>query len=234
MLFFLTHIFEKLFLGEAICSSRQVAYVTEWELIYHKAISNCFEELTKPSSSSSDAVILNRELSNTKISEYNESVTKVVSSISSLGNPHTTSASSRLYHFTTGQLVSPGCTGQWLKFFRRCFLMDALILEREQISQKRAPSSSKTAQGVSKELGKAQKAIDVARSRGISMKEILQFDLITTSSLFDDDMTSKPHKHTIMKELENHLANEDFLFDSTISLETVIIVDVHDQESSVH
>ena len=26
------------------------------------------------------------------------------------------------------------------------------------------------------------------------MKEILQFDLITTSSLFDDDMTSKSHK----------------------------------------
>ena len=61
-------------------------------------------------------------------------------------------------------------------------------------SQKRAPSSSKTAKEVSKELGRAQKAIDVARSRGISMREILQFDLITTSSLFDDDMTSKPHK----------------------------------------
>ena len=57
------------------------------------------------------------------------------------------------------------------------------------------------------------------------MNEILQFDLITTSCLFDDDMTSKPHKHTINKELENHLANEDFLFDSTSSLETAIIVD---------
>ena len=28
-----------------------------------------------------------------------------------------------------------------------------------------------------------------------------------------------------MKELENHLANKDFLFDSTSSLETAIIVD---------
>ena len=88
--------------------------------------------------------------------------------------------------------------------------MDTLILERANIlqrkklwviprvklppfvpkSQKRAPSSLNTAEEVSKELGKAQKAIDVARSRGISMREILQFDLITTNSLFDDDMTS--------------------------------------------
>ena len=126
--------------------------------------------------------------------------------------------------------------------------METLILERADIlqrnkhvkpppfvpkSQKRAPSSKST-EKVSKELGKAHQAIDVARSRGISMREILQFDLITTSSLFDDDMTSKPHKHTIMKELENHSANEDFLFDSTSSLETAIIVDVHDQGSSVH
>ena len=37
-----------------------------------------------------------------------------------------------------------------------------------------------------------------------------------------------------MKELENHIANEDFLFDSTSSLEIAIIVHVHDQESSVH
>ena len=37
--------------------TRQVAYVAEWELIYHEvlAISNCFGELTKSSSSSSDS-----------------------------------------------------------------------------------------------------------------------------------------------------------------------------------
>ena len=109
--------------GGIIGQTRQVAYVTEWELIYHEvlAISNSFEELTNSSSSSSDAVILNRELNNTKISEYNETVTKVVSFISSRGNPYTTSASSRLYHFTTGQLVSPECTEQWLSFFVDAF-----------------------------------------------------------------------------------------------------------------
>ena len=37
-----------------------------------------------------------------------------------------------------------------------------------------------------------------------------------------------------MKELENHLANEDILFDSTSSLCNYCRLHVHDQESSVN
>ena len=66
--------------GGIIGQTKQVAYVTEWELIYHEvlAISNCYEDLTQSSSSSSDAVILNRELRPGTIREYNESVESVI------------------------------------------------------------------------------------------------------------------------------------------------------------
>ena len=61
-------------------------------------------------------------------------------------------------------------------------------------------------------IKRVQKSIDVARSRGILMREILQYDHVAASPLFYDDMTAKPQKHTIITELENHLANQDFSF----------------------
>ena len=82
-----------------------------------------------------------------------------------------------------------------------------------------------TAKNLSKELGKTQKSIDIARSRGISMRELLQYDHVADSHLFNDYMTSKPQKHTIIAELENHLANHEFHFDAGNTELTAIIVD---------
>ena len=60
-----------------------------------------------------------------------------------------------------------------------------------------------TAKNLSKELGKTQKSIDIARSRGVSMRELLQYDHVADRAL-PSMMTSKPQKHTIIAELENH------------------------------
>ena len=47
----------------------------------------------------------------------------------------------------------------------------------------------------------AQKQVDIAKSRFISLSEILQFDLVP-SALFEGDFTAKPEKHLLVTELE--------------------------------
>ena len=55
-----------------------------------------------------------------------------------------------------------------------------------------------------KEVAEAQKLIDIARSRRITMSEILQYDLIT-KIFFEGQPPSKPDKHKIVTKLEDIL-----------------------------
>ena len=56
-----------------------------------------------------------------------------------------------------------------------------------------------------KTQGMIQKELNVARSRYISMKDILKFNLSETSILFDGDFTSKPDKHVLVSELGKYI-----------------------------
>ena len=42
-----------------------------------------------------------------------------------------------------------------------------------------------------KEFGLVQQQIDIVRSRGVTMKDILAFDSVEDSFLFEDERTSK-------------------------------------------
>ena len=57
------------------------------------------------------------------------------------------------------------------------------------------------------------------------MRELLQYGHVADSPLFIDYMTSKPQKHTIMAELENHLANHEYHFDVGNTELTAITID---------
>ena len=49
----------------------------------------------------------------------------------------------------------------------------------------------------------AQKLIEIARSTGMTISEILQYDLLTNNALFEGQSSSKPEKHKIVTRLEN-------------------------------
>ena len=92
--------------------------------------------------------------------------------------------------------------------------------------KKQKPVSSK--EGITKamkEVGRSQKHNDIARSRGIPMREILQFDHADDNFLFDGECTSKPEKHKIISELEKYLENEDYNLVKENNQLTAIIVD---------
>ena len=151
-------------------------------------------DLTKSALFSSDTVLHRQELREQSIKECNESVEKVVLFISSRDNPYATSSASKLYHFTSGQVVPPEASEHLLAFFNRGrneyinFRKERYITKEKKLSdtikrislppflpkgknKKQKPVSSK--EGIKKDL---QKHIDIARSRGIPMREILQFD----------------------------------------------------------
>ena len=50
------------------------------------------------------------------------------------------------------------------------------------------------------------------RVRGISIAEILLYNDLDESTLFDDDLTSKPNKSELVKELEGKLQSSDYDF----------------------
>ena len=75
--------------GGVIGQTRQEAFVTEWELAYHKvlSISKCHKEITGSQLANSDADLPHRELLSRSITEYHEAVNKVINFMKNKGNP---------------------------------------------------------------------------------------------------------------------------------------------------
>ena len=63
-----------------------------------------------------------------------------------------------------------------------------------------------------KELGVAQKLLDIARVRGYDAQEVFMYDLVKTSYLFDEDgLMKKPTKHELVRELESNITADDYI-----------------------
>ena len=61
--------------------------------------------------------------------------------------------------------------------------------------------------------------------RDASTREILTYDLIEISTIFNEDLLTKPDKASFVKELEKNLSSTHCNFNSISSLHTSIIVD---------
>ena len=75
-----------------------------------------------------------------------------------------------------------------------------------------------------KDVSNCQKLIDIARSRGITMTEILHHGLFNFNPLFEGNDTYKPDKHILTKELEK-LVLEKPIFVKSVELHTTLVVD---------
>ena len=56
-----------------------------------------------------------------------------------------------------------------------------------------------------KKVAEAQKLLEIARSRAMTISEILQYDLLTSNSLSEGQSPSRPDKNKIVTELQNIL-----------------------------
>lgn len=53
-----------------------------------------------------------------------------------------------------------------------------------------------------REIASAQRDVEIALLRGMYQEEVYNQDLLTSSPLFDGDITTKPHKAQLMTQLE--------------------------------
>ena len=91
-------------------------------------------------------------------------------------------------------------------------------------------SSTSTAKSATKQLGQALRQIDVARSRGVPMKDILSYDHSKGTALFDKyGLTTKPDKSELVRELEKNLESSSYEFTKESSYQTAAIMDFMSQ-----
>ena len=86
-------------------------------------------------------------------------------------------------------------------------------------------TKTKSAKFFTKQLSASHKSFEVARSRGIPIAEILQYDLFPAYIVFDEDYTFKPDKAISVKKLEERLEPGDLRFSKASSTSTAMVVD---------
>ena len=210
-----------------IGQSRQTSYVTEWELVYYEtlAISNIFTSIASHGLGFRETD-LHHELSGSLTKVLSDSVDKVFNFLLERNNPYDVKGTTKLHHFTTGHIVFDEHAKRLLSFFdhgqanyfefckegyinKTKILSDRITKNQLPLFQSNRKDAIKAVPNKEKLLlktqGMIQKELDIARSRYISMKDILNFNLSETSILFDGDFTSKPHKHVLVSELEKYI-----------------------------
>ena len=75
-------------------------------------------------------------------------------------------------------------------------------------------------------IGKAQKKMDSALSRGFPLCEILHYDLTRGCPLFDEAGLAIHKKHEILKPLKSDLQEEDCKLNWNDNLKTAVVVDL--------
>ena len=219
--------------GGIIGQRKKESYVTEWELVYHEvlSISRCFADMTKSALFKSDAVSLHHEHGGHSTDEFNESVEKGACFIEQRDNPYTLSLSTKLYHFTTGQLVPDEISKKLLNAYEHgkdqyiTFRNERYVTKEKKLvdtikqhsilpfipKADSKSNSSSSAKETAKNVKNAQKYIDIAQSHGFLLNEILTYDHFR-NHLFDGEQTTKPEKSQIIGELEKLLIPADWYF----------------------
>ena len=175
---------------------------------------------------------------------FNKSVDKVVAIISSNCNPYNMSSSMQLHNLTTAQVVGREVAERYLNFFdhekevymqfRGERLISKSKLVGDTITKVNLPkfgnsndnkSSTESTKAATRRFGFAQREIGIERSR-LSMKEILQYNHVTQDILFNRDLTAKPDKPELVRELEKYLQVFDYTFsNSTSPYQTAVVME---------
>ena len=65
-------------------------------------------------------------------------------------------------------------------------------------------------------MGQGQRSIDISRSFKVVLRDILTYDHVVHSQIFDGNMTAKPDKSSLMNTLEFSLFEDDYKVDKKI------------------
>ena len=102
-----------------IGQTRQISYVSEWEVVYHEilAISNTFRRLTNSALGASESE-LHHELDGNYAKIFNAQVTNITNFLIASGNPYLPDSQPQLHNIISSVRVSEAATQQLTEFYK--------------------------------------------------------------------------------------------------------------------
>ena len=230
-----------------IGSTRKKKFVAMWELIYHEmlAISNLFRELSGINSSLSEEHVISKA----EIATGEGKVQAIIATIERNENPFELHPEQvKLHNILTREVMSDDIRSQLLsvkeigtkayetlrkeRFVEKSVRLSSTIHRTNlktflSIHKSKKESKGKSS-GKKKVDAQMRQTIEVARARGKNIQELLQYDVSSTSYLFDlEGLMTKPQKNTLVQDLETKLTNDvERVPTKDSELQTACIVDV--------
>lgn len=230
-----------------IGNTRKKKFVAMWELIYHEmlAISNLFRESSGVSSSLSEEHVISK----VGIATGEQKVQAIIATIERNENPfQLVSDQVKLHNILTQEVMSDEIRSQLLSVIEigtkayETMRKERFVEKSVRFSSTLHRTNLKTflslhkpekgnkgkSCGKKKEDAQMMRSIEVTRARGRTMEELLQYDVSSTSYLFDQEgLMTKPQKSALVQDLETKLTNDDERVPTKDSeLQTACIADV--------
>lgn len=230
-----------------IGNTRKKKFVAMWELIYHEmlAISNLLRELTGVSSNLSEANVISKA----ETAAGEQKVQAIIATIERNENPFKLVPDQvKLHNILTQEVMTDDIRSEllsvmeigteayetlrkerfveksvrFLSTIHRTNLKTFLSIHKPEKENKGKSSGKK------KKDAEMMRSIEVARARGRTMEELLQYDVSSNLYLFDNEgLMAKPQKSALVQELESKLTTDDERVPTMDSeLQTACITDV--------
>ena len=209
----------------ATCNASAVA---EFELLFHEigSITNLLNFLTTNHPMNHTECHIQHALSITRLHTFNQNVVKLFDFVLERQNPYSMTANVvlLLHDVLTKLAVDKVVAASLLmcldngervyRSYRQERLVEKIKKMSMTISKRKLPrfsdqpqmtpaTSQKEKKNISsKELAEAQKIMDIAKERGMDIKQILAPNVLLASTLFDGDLPAHANKSTLVGEIE--------------------------------
>ena len=217
-----------------IGNTKKKVFVAKWELIYHEMveISNLHRDLCGIKVQNTELHV-NHEFSASEMAADEERIVDMMQYMKSHENPvyvvH--GPQQKLHNIITQEIVTDDIQQHLLNIEEKSNELYATFRNERFITKEKKlfdtihrwnlktfkslpgtmPSVTKK-KNVKKEVAEVQKIIDIARVRNYDMHKLFQFDLMTSTYLFDSSgLMTKPTKSELCAELEKNLSAADYV-----------------------
>ena len=209
--------------------AKQKQYVAQWDLIYHEmmAVKNLHRQYANVMERTHETYN-HHESSQSTTDRKKTQIQRMMRFIDEKGSPLAARASTTLQNFVTKEIMSEDIRNDILNAFTKgkekylTFRKERLLEKTTRISntihrenlrtmKNIRNKPQKTIRSTVKEMNIAERNIEIARERGLTTKDSLQYDVVPSPVLFNDEgLMTKPAKSQLIKELETHLKPEDY------------------------
>ncbi|KAL8620077.1 hypothetical protein ACOMHN_015359 [Nucella lapillus] len=230
-------------------ATRNAASVAEFELLFHEigCITNLLNQLTTNHPMNHTDCHLRHALSPTRRDKFNQNVEKLLDFVMERQNPYSLVVQEPvpLHHLLTKLAVDRQVAERLLKClengervyqsYRQEVLVEKTKKMSATISKRKLPQFNEQPQKIpatilkekkdmsSKDVAEAQRTMDIAKERGMDIKQILAHDLLPVTPLFDGDLPAHAKKSTLVGEIESKLDLTQW--NRTSLLPTHVVVD---------